>query len=137
LQLAAKAGRTPDPRYTPTSILLKKAEVEIMLKSFDHGISTLNQVIAIQPDNATAILNRAIVEIQVNQMQAARDDYERLRRLMPDQPYVVDFGMAEIAAHTKDRAMEIHYLKRFLGSAPQEGPDYQQVLQRLKKLEKP
>jgi tetratricopeptide (TPR) repeat protein len=137
LQLAAKAGRTPDPRYTPTSILLKKAEVEIMLKSFDHGISTLNQVIAIQPDNATAILNRAIVEIQVNQMQAARDDYERLRRLMPDQPYVVDFGLAEIAAHTKDRAMEIHYLKRFLGSAPQEGPDYQQVLQRLKKLEKP
>jgi predicted Zn-dependent protease len=112
-----------------------KAEVEMMLKSFPSAIATLNQIMELQPDNPTALLNRAIAEIQLNQYQTAKDDYKALRRIMPHQPYVADYGLAEIAAREKNPTAEIRWLKRYLNSAPDDLPEYSQAKQRLKKLE--
>jgi tetratricopeptide (TPR) repeat protein len=115
--------------------LLKKAEVQMMLKSFQPAIATLTQIIELQPGNATALLNRAIAEIQLSQFQAAKDDYGTLRKLLPRQTYVVDFGLAEIAARQKHPAEEIRCLKRYLNTAPEDTPEYQQTRERLRKLQ--
>jgi tetratricopeptide (TPR) repeat protein len=135
LQLLKPAStKATGPNSVPDT-LLKKAEVQMMLKSFEPAIATLTQIMDLQPGNATALLNRAIAEIQLNQMHAAKDDYKALRRLMPHQSYVVDYGLAEIAARQKNTAEEIRCLKRYLDSAPDELPEYQQVKLQLKKLE--
>jgi tetratricopeptide (TPR) repeat protein len=115
--------------------LLKKAEVQMMLKSFQPAIATLSQILVLQQGNATALLNRAIAEIQLGQFQAAKDDYKMLRKLMPNQTYVVDYGLADIAARQKLPVEEIRSLKRFLSSAPEDAPEYQTARQRLRKLE--
>jgi predicted Zn-dependent protease len=122
-----------DVNYAPT--LLKKAEVQMMLENYKDAIGTLNEVLQGQPDNATALLNRAIAEEQLKQLKAAKDDCTALRKLLPEQPYVVDFRLAEIASLEKNTPDEIHYLKRYLKSAPMEAKDYDIVAKRLQTLE--
>ncbi len=135
LQLLTPAStKLTGPNSIPDT-LLKKAEVQMMLKSFQPAIATLNHILELQPGNATALLNRAIAEIQLNQFQAAKDDYKALRKLLPHQSYVSDYGLAEIAARQKHPAEEIRYLKRYLDAAPNDVPEYQQVKQQLRKLE--
>lgn len=120
-----------------TAILLKKAEVQMMLKSFKDSIQTLNQIMELQPNNATALLNRAIAETQLGQLDTAKDDYKALRKLMPKQRYVADYGLADIAARQKNTGEEIRCLKRYLDTAPDDIPEYRQVEDRLSKLESP
>jgi len=135
LQLLTPASSKATGPNTLTETLLKKSEVQMMLKSFEPAIATLNQVMDLQPGNSTALLNRAIAEVQLNQFQAAKDDYKGLRKLMPHQPYVADYGLAEIAARQQHTNEEIRCLKRYLDTAPDDSPEYQQVRQELRKVE--
>jgi tetratricopeptide (TPR) repeat protein len=135
LKLPPAAGQNAASRRSVPDTLLKKAEVEMMLKSFPASIATLSQIMELQPNNATALLNRAIAEVQVNQFQAAREDYKALRKLMPRQLYVADYGLADIAARQKNTTEQIRCLKRYLDSAPDDLPEYQQVKKQLRKLE--
>ena len=132
--LTPSSQKLTGPNSVPDT-LLRKAEVQMMLKSFAPAIATLNKIMELQPGNQTALLNRAIAEIQLNQFQAAKDDYKALRKLLPRQSYVADYGLAEIAARQKHPAEQIRFLKRYLDSAPDDLPEYQQVKQQLKKLE--
>lgn len=122
--------------YGVPAVLLKKAEVQMMIKSFKPGIETLTKVIDLEPKNVTAFLNRAIAELQINNFNAAKDDYKSMRRLIPPgQRYLVDYGLADVAAHEKDTPEEIRCLERYLQTAPEELPEYASVKQRLRKLE--
>ena len=97
-------GQNSTDKYAVSDTLLKKAEVEMQLTSFQSGITTLNKVMELQPGNPTALLNRAVAEIELKQFPAAKDDYKALRKLMPQQPYVADFGLANVAAREKNPA---------------------------------
>ncbi|HEX3718617.1 MAG TPA: hypothetical protein VH595_11670 [Verrucomicrobiae bacterium] len=133
LKLLAGHHTGEDVNYAPT--LLKKAEVQMMLVDYKDAVTTLNEVLQAQPDNATALLNRAIAEEQLRQIKAAKDDCKALIKLLPQQPYIVDFRMAEIASLEKNTQDEIRYLKRYLKSAPPETADYATVTKRLQSLE--
>jgi tetratricopeptide (TPR) repeat protein len=135
VQLLTLGSPTASDPYGVPDALLKKAEVEMMLKSFEASIATLTQIIAAQPANPTALLNRAIAEIQVKQYPAAKSDFKKLRKLLPNQIYVIDYGLADIAHLENNRGEEIRYLKHYLGSAPDDHAEYQQVKQRLRKLQ--
>jgi tetratricopeptide (TPR) repeat protein len=134
-QLLTAASHSSSDPYGVPAVLLKKAEVEMMLKLFKSAIDTLDKIMDIQPKNAQALLNHAIAEIQINQYTAAKEDYKTLRKLLPDQPFVIDYGLADLAARQKDTATEIRCLQRYLETAPDDAPEYQQVKQRLRKLE--
>lgn len=134
-QLLAQNSHNTSTPFGVVDVLQKKAEVEMMLRDFKAAISTLNQLLELQPNNATAVLNRAIAEMQLNQLAPATDDYKLLRKLRPDQRYVVDYGLADIAARRTNTTEEIRCLKRYLDSAPDDTREYQQATQRLKKLE--
>jgi tetratricopeptide (TPR) repeat protein len=134
-QLLSQTTHNSSSPYSVSDALLKKAEVEMMLKSFKAAIDTLNKIMDLQPANPTALLNRAVAEIQLAQYQAARDDFKTLRRLMPSQRYMADYGLADVANREGNPAEEIRCLKRYLDSAPDDLPDYQMIKQRLRKLE--
>jgi tetratricopeptide (TPR) repeat protein len=134
-QLLTQASRNASNPYGVIEVLLKKAEVEMMLKSFKAAIVTLNKILDLQPGNATAVLNRAVAEIQLAQYQAAKDDFRSLRKLVPTQRYMADYGLADVANREGNTAEEIRCLKRYLDIAPDDIPDYQQIKQRLRRLE--
>jgi tetratricopeptide (TPR) repeat protein len=115
--------------------LMKKAELQIQLKSYDGAIATMNRFLQLEPSHPSALLIRAVAELQLKQTQAAKNDYNALRPLLPDKTYIIDFGLADVAAAEKDSAAEIRYLRSYLDSAPQDNASYNQVKQRLQKLE--
>jgi tetratricopeptide (TPR) repeat protein len=116
-------------------ILLKKAEVQMMLKSYEAAIATLDQCLQLRPFNPTALLNRAVAEVQLKKTQEAKNDYKALRKLLPNQTYVSDYGLADMAAAEKNSVEEIRCLKRYLKTAPNDTPEYSLVQQRLQRLE--
>jgi hypothetical protein len=69
------------------------------------------------------------------QFQAARDDFKAMGKLLPNQPYLAEYGLAEVAAAEKNKAEEIDHLKRCLRSAPEESSEYQRATNRLNALE--
>jgi tetratricopeptide (TPR) repeat protein len=135
LELLAAPNASETASYDLPKTLLKKAEVQMMLKSYEAAIATLDQYVQLQPFNPTALLNRAIAEVQVKRTQAAKDDYKALRKLLPNELYVVDYGLADIAAGEKDRAEEMRCLRHYLKVAPDDTAEYNQVKRRLQKLE--
>jgi hypothetical protein len=54
---------------------------------------------------------------------------------MPQQRYVVDFHMADIASLENNIPEEIRCLKRYLRGAPEETTEYASVQKRLQTLE--
>jgi tetratricopeptide (TPR) repeat protein len=135
LKALTEASHNSSNPYGVPETLLKKAEVEMMLKTFKAAIATLDQIMELQPKDPTALLNRAIAEIQIDQYAAAKEDYKALRKLLPNQPYVVDYGLADVANRQKDASEETRCLKRYLETAPDDLPEYKQVKERLRKLE--
>lgn len=130
---AEKESKSP-PRAL-LEALLKKGEIQIQLKSFDGALATVNQFLQLEPANPSALFLRAVAEVQSKQTQAAKNDYNTLRTLLPSQSYLVDYGLADVAAVEKDKAEEVRCLRRYLESAPKEAIGYDQARQRLQKLE--
>jgi tetratricopeptide (TPR) repeat protein len=134
LKLLASSSRDTFPSSDVPDTLLKKAELEMLLQSYSAGVATLGQVLQIQPANYTALLNRAVAEVELKDFQAAKDDYKALRKLLPGHTYIVDLGLADLAAAEKNRADEIYWLKRCVKSAPEESSEFQWASQRLDRL---
>ncbi|MGA2174074.1 MAG: DUF2723 domain-containing protein [Verrucomicrobiota bacterium] len=135
LELLAAPTAPDTGAYDLPETLLKKAEVQMMLKSYEAAIATLDQIMQLQSSNPTALLNRAIAEVQLKKTKAAKDDYKALRKLLPNELYVVDYGLADIAASEKDSAEEKRCLRHYLKTAPDDTAEYNQVKLRLQKLE--
>ena len=134
LQLKLLASPNHDAQDVPET-LVKKAELETMLHSYDAAISTLGQILQIQPKNYTALLNRALTEIQLKQFQAAKDDFREMGKVLPHQSYLAEYGLAEVASAEKNKAEEIDHLKRCVRSAPEDSSEYQRATNRLAALE--
>jgi tetratricopeptide (TPR) repeat protein len=135
LQLLSSDNMSDAQTYARAEVLLKKAELQMMLRDFTGAVATLNQILQLQPSNSTALLNRSIAEVQLKQMETAKEDLKALRKLMPDQPYIADYGLADIATEEKNTADEIRYLRSYLKTAPDDNSEYLQVTHRLAKLE--
>jgi tetratricopeptide (TPR) repeat protein len=134
LQLKLLASPNHDSLDVPET-LIKKAEVETELHSYDAAIATLGRILQIQPKNHTALLNRALSEIQTKQFQQAKDDFKEMGKLLPHQSYLAEYGLAIVAGAEKNKADEIEHLKRCIHSAPEESSEYQRATNRLKALE--
>jgi tetratricopeptide (TPR) repeat protein len=134
LQLKLLASPNHDAFDVPDT-LLRKAELEIMIHSYSNAVSTLGRVLQIQPKNYTALLNRALSEIQLKQFQMASDDFKAMGKLLPHQYFLAEYGLAEVAAAEKNKDEEIDHLKRCIRSAPEESSEYQRATKRLSELE--
>jgi tetratricopeptide (TPR) repeat protein len=134
LQLKLLASPNHDLLDVPET-LVKKAEVETELHSYEAAITTLGRILQIQPKNHTALLNRALSEIQTKQFQAAKEDFKEMGKLLPHQSYLAEYGLALVAGAEKNTADEMDHLKRCIHSAPEDSSEYQRATNRLKVLE--
>jgi tetratricopeptide (TPR) repeat protein len=136
LSLLASPSHDSPPSFDVAETLLNKAELEIKLRSYPAAVATLGQVLQLKPGSYVALLNRAVSEIQLKQFQQARDDFEAMGKLLPDQPYLVEFGLADVAVAEGNKAEEIYRLKRCLDTAPEGSSEYRRATARLKALER-
>jgi len=134
LQLKLLASPNHDSLDVPET-LVKKAELETLLHSYDAAVSTLGRILQIQPKNYTALLNRALTEIQLKQFQAAKDDFREMGKVLPQQSYLAEYGLAVVANAEKNKDEEIDHLKRCVHAAPEESSEYQRATNRLAALE--
>jgi tetratricopeptide (TPR) repeat protein len=135
LQLLKSDRLDTVPAYEIPDALLQKAEVEISLDSYDSAVATLTQVMQLQPKNYTALVNRALCEIHIKRYKAARDDFRDLGKLLPEHHYLVEFGLAGVAAAQTNNAEEIAHLKLVIETAPEGTGEYQKATNRLNMLE--
>jgi tetratricopeptide (TPR) repeat protein len=136
LNLLASPRHDAAPTFDVAQTLLNKAEMEIKLRSYAAAVSTLSQFLQLQPNSYIALLNRAVSEIQLKRFQAARDDFKAMGKLLPEQSYLVEYGLADVAAAEKNEAEEINHLKRCVRSAPEESSEYRRATNRLAALER-
>ena len=139
LDAALKLLQAPNAPETAVDevpeVLLKKAELQMMLKSYDKAVMVLDQFLELRHSSPTALLNRAVAEVQLKKIPEAKKDYKSLRKLLATEPYVADLGLADVAASEKDTAEETKCLKHYLKTAPDDSAEYVLVKKRLEKLE--
>ena len=123
------------PTFSVPDALLKKAQVELALNSVTSAVATLSQVLQIQPKNSTALYNRALSEVQIKQFKAAKADYKELGKLLPEQPYLAEFGLAGVANAEGNKDEELYHLKQCIKLAPESSNEYLRATNLLEKLQ--
>jgi tetratricopeptide (TPR) repeat protein len=136
LNLLASPRHDAPPTFNVAETLLKKAEIEIKVHSYGPAVSTLSQYLLMQPSSYLALLNRAVAEIQLQRFKEAKDDFKAMGKYLPDERYLMDYGLADVAAAEKDKDEEIYRLKRCISSAPEESSEYRRATNRLSVLER-
>jgi predicted Zn-dependent protease len=83
----------------------------------DKARDTFTRILDKQPDNLTALRNRAILNLQSQRWPEAKEDYTRLRRIQP-KSYAVMYGLGQIADAQKDFVSATRYYELYLKYAP-------------------
>ena len=125
----------------PGALFIKGASL-IQMRDYAGSLSTLDQLLAVQTNNYSALLNRAIAHLQLSQLDPARVDYEAVQKLAP-KPFLdvhgfqVTYGLGDIAYRKKDAPTAIKNYQLYLNylkNAPPEMEEIKLVRSRLKEL---
>ncbi len=117
-------------------VLLNKVAILLQMGKNDRAIQVLDGILANDPTNGTALINRAILQLQAGRIDAAKSDYEAAEKTgSTDIRYRSFYGLAEICERTKDTAGAIKNYKAYLEIAPANTLEYQRVVERLKDLQ--
>jgi tetratricopeptide (TPR) repeat protein len=113
--------------------LLSKGAVHLEKGEYQKAIIPLDRAIELHPLNWAAIRNRAIAHLRMDNLKAAKKDYDQLRRILP-RYHVVHYGLGEIAYQRKDvRNAQKHY-QLYLQYAPNsEAPELVKEKEGVKK----
>ncbi len=122
------AGRPDD-----VNLLVNKGFVLLRLTNQAPAVEVLTQALGLQTNNAHARLNRAIANLQLENLDAAQSDYESLLLSFP-KAYPVYFGLGEIAFKRQDTNQAIYNYRLYLSNAPPNTLEAQQVRARLESL---
>jgi tetratricopeptide (TPR) repeat protein len=118
-----------------SDVNLRKVEIQMTLKDFEAAIVTLTAMMREGQEKPVPLLNRAISELQINRLDAAKSDYQALERMLPKPSVTVYSGLAQIAQKQNDPPAEIRYDKLYLEYAPHDTPEFTNVTRRLHELE--
>ena len=120
---------TPDD----STLLANKGRMHFLLGDFNEAISTLTRALALDTNNYSAQLYRAIAYLSAEKFDDAQHDFENLQKTFPKY-YQVNFGLGEVAYHKKDTNNAIRYYEACLADGGTNTTEAQSVLQRLKEL---
>jgi tetratricopeptide (TPR) repeat protein len=112
----------------------EKGDLDAARKSFDAILSQ-------EPEHQLALRNRAVLHLRAKRWGEAKEDYEKLRRLVP-RSHSVMYGLAEVAAEQGREDEAIRYYELYLKYAPANGgPELEEerkrVRERIEKLRQP
>jgi tetratricopeptide (TPR) repeat protein len=105
------------------------------MKDYEGAIGTLNATVRLDPVKSISLLNRAISELQINRLDAAKKDYQDVEKMTPSPSQAVYYGLVQVAQKQNDKPTAIHYAKLFLKYAPPSSPEFASVSQQLHKWE--
>jgi tetratricopeptide (TPR) repeat protein len=89
--------------------------------------------LAVQTNNYSALLNRAICYLRASQLEPAQRDYEILQKIFPT-AFQIYYGLAEIAWQRKDTNSAIRNYQLYLANAKTNTAEAKLVSERLKEL---
>jgi tetratricopeptide (TPR) repeat protein len=118
-----------------SAVNLKRTEMQMMLTNYPDAIATSTAMLQQDPENPVPLLNRAISELQLGRVDAAKNDYQALEKKVPEPSHRVYFGLAQIAQKQNDKPAEIRYDKLYLQYAPTNTAEYTNVTRQLHQLE--
>jgi tetratricopeptide (TPR) repeat protein len=95
------------------SALVNLGAMKIRMEDFESALPHLNQVLQADPENRVALLNRAIALLQLDRLEAAREDYLALAEIMPNS-HRIHFGLAEVAYRQKNTREAIKHYEAYL-----------------------
>src|SRR5208337_3422952 len=96
--------------------LVNKGYACIQIEAFAQAIPPLTQVLALQTNNYSALLNRAIAYLRTKNFDASQQDYERLQKAYPT-AYQIYYGLGEIAWQKKDTNAAVRNYELYLANA--------------------
>jgi tetratricopeptide (TPR) repeat protein len=114
---------------------LHRAEMQMAIRDYGTAIITLTTLAQQDPINPAPLLNRAISEVRMNRLNAAKDDFQAVERMMPEPSPAVYYGLAQIAQRQNDKPAEIRYAKLYLRYAPRNTLEFTNATQQVRKLE--
>jgi tetratricopeptide (TPR) repeat protein len=117
-----------------SEMLLNKTAMLIQLDRAREAVPILDRLIAREPRNDKAVLNRAIAHLKAGDYEKARSDYNSLLGRYPDF-FNLHYGLGEIGYHTRDKEMALRHYRLYLKNAPPAAPEAKQVEARIKELE--
>lgn len=111
--------------------LILKGHAELRTGQAETAIATLTQALTLEPTSARARLFRAIAALRAGQLEAARQDYEKLLAQPATAPSAL-FGLGGISWRTRDTNAMIQYYQAFLTNTALRSPQAALANQRLK-----
>ena len=115
--------------------LYSKGYISIQLKNYADAVAALSRVLAIQTNNADALFNRAIANLDGDHLAAARTDYLRLQQTFSNS-FQIAYGLGEIAWRQHDTNEAVRNYQIYLANANTNSGEAKTVLERLRELKK-
>ena len=114
---------------------LHRADMQMAIKDYEAAIVTLTEMAGQDPANPVPLLNRAVSELQVNRLDAAKSDFRAVEKMMPEPTPAVYYGLAQVAQKQNDKPAELKYDKLYLRYASQNTLEFSNLTQRVQKLQ--
>ena len=128
-----KAGKASAQRISIVN--RRRAEMQMMIRDYNAAIITLTALVSEEPQDPVPLLNRAISELQIQRLDAAKSDYQAVEKMMPAPAPAVYYGLAQVAQEQNDKAAEIRYDRLYVRHAPQNTLEFTNVTLQLRQLE--
>jgi len=116
-----------------TVALVNQGYLRIQNGEFAEAIPPLTRALALETNNYTAQLNRAIAYLSSGQLDEARGDYAALEKVYP-KAYQVDYGLADVAWRKQETNNAVHYYELYLANAPTNSDESKTISERLNHL---
>ncbi|MDB6065773.1 MAG: Tetratricopeptide 2 repeat protein [Pedosphaera sp.] len=113
--------------------LFYKGTSLLEMGAYAKAIQPLTQLISLQTNNYAAHLNRAIANLKVDNLDAAKKDYETVLTVAP-KAFQVFYGLGEIAYRQKNFPSAINYYQLYLTNAPPNTDEFKLINTRLKEM---
>jgi tetratricopeptide (TPR) repeat protein len=114
--------------------LMMKAQVQSMLARNTEAVETMTQFLQNKPDDPAGLFYRANYEFQITNYPAAKSDYLRLQKVLPEPSFEAYHALGKMADEQKDTSEAVRYYKLCLKHANTNWPGYQVVEKRLQEL---
>jgi tetratricopeptide (TPR) repeat protein len=108
---------------------LTKSGILIRTGRAAEAIPLLNHILAIT-NSLPAKINRAIAYLQITNVAAAKADYLELQKAEAD-PFLVNFGLAEVALRESNTNLAVSYFTSSLSNTPSGSIQWQAIRKRL------
>ena len=119
----------------PRALLLQGLAF-VQMRKFYQAIPPLNELLTREANNIDARLARAVALLNLDKLQAAREDYEQVLQASPT-TYPAYYGLADIAYQTKNTPALLANCQLYLSNAPPNAPEIGQINEWLNEIKPP